>query len=514
LAEFKVPPDPNTLLRKKKKKVKVLEEEDYADKVSSIIERDFFPELDKLKAQSQFIDATDNNDVSTIQRLQERYSSGRVPGHQQRYRIDTPSTFETPVTDPTEGGGGEDHRAKDDDDADGVATGSSVDPLLEGKRPQESLDKFMAKHTSEDNESFNELMEEQHKAFQHEKAWMFKKEEQLSIQMKAEQLALPSPEEQAKFACQTRMTKGTPEGWTYKNVNDVFYVPEGVEFSKEEKIELAKKEKEIVHHNTRFNENPWKSEVQSEDVLKTMVAKKEASLGKVGVDGKDVVERTGTPSINGYKLMRIADATPQIEPGESPMMTWGEVESTPYRLEGAQTPLINPGGKTDGAPSFSMQAVPKRDRLALELAEKNSKFHRDKKGKAILQARRNIRTPKTGSMTDKMTSMSPAAQRLASSKLGIRLGTDKILSAAYSPAPSPRSSRRGTPSTSSSSRRAAIASSVVRKEAFAATPKTPAVGGSKTPARVDDSLTDDLLNLPSPSGPAVKQSRSKASDYF
>ena len=51
--------------------------------------------------------------------------------------------------------------------------------------------------------------------------------------------------------------------------------------SKEEKIELAKKERAIVHENTRFNSNPWKSEVQSEDVLKTMVAKKEASLGKV-----------------------------------------------------------------------------------------------------------------------------------------------------------------------------------------------------------------------------------------
>ena len=53
--------------------------------------------------------------------------------------------------------------------------------------------------------------------------------------------------------------------------------------SKEEKIELAKKERAIVHENTRFISNPWKSEVQSEDVLKTMVAKKEASLGKVGL---------------------------------------------------------------------------------------------------------------------------------------------------------------------------------------------------------------------------------------
>ena len=50
---------------------------------------------------------------------------------------------------------------------------------------------------------------------------------------------------------------------------------------------MAKKEREIVHKNTRFNENPWKKEVQSEDVLKTMVAKKEASLGKVQISKVD-----------------------------------------------------------------------------------------------------------------------------------------------------------------------------------------------------------------------------------
>ena len=69
VSEFKVPPDPNSLLSRntKRKRVKILEEEEYAEKVSSIIERDFFPELEKLKAQSQYIDATDNNDVPTMQ---------------------------------------------------------------------------------------------------------------------------------------------------------------------------------------------------------------------------------------------------------------------------------------------------------------------------------------------------------------------------------------------------------------------------------------------------------------
>ena len=82
----------------------------------------------------------------------------------------------------------------------------------------------------------------------------------------------------------------------------------------------------------------------------------------------------------------------------------------------------------------SIQNVPKRDRIAHELAEKNSKFYRDKKGKAISKARQAIKTPK-GSLTERVAGMSPAAQRLASTKLGIRLGTDKALRASYTPSP-------------------------------------------------------------------------------
>ena len=90
---------------------------------------------------------------------------------------------------------------------------------------------------------------------------------------------------------------------------------------------------------------------------------------------------------------------------------------------------------TSGAgTSFSIQNVPKRDRIAHELAEKNSKFYRDKKGKAISKARQAIKTPK-GSLTERVAGMSPAAQRLASTKLGIRLGTDKALRASYTPSP-------------------------------------------------------------------------------
>ena len=94
-------------------------------------------------------------------------------------------------------------------------------------------------------------------------------------------------------------------------------------------------------------------------------------LGKVGIDGKELT-RPETPSVNGFKLFSMAPS-PALSVSDSPVMTWGEVETTPYRLEGCATPLppAPPGG-----PTFTIKDVPKRDRIAKELADKNSKYYR------------------------------------------------------------------------------------------------------------------------------------------
>ena len=65
-----------------------------------------------------------------------------------------------------------------------------------------------------------------------------------------------------------------------------------------EKIDLAKKEKLIIRENTRFKTNPWKmNEAQKNNLL---AAAKNADLGKVGIDGKNLVDGSVTPRYHSY----------------------------------------------------------------------------------------------------------------------------------------------------------------------------------------------------------------------
>lgn len=63
-------------------------------------------------------------------------------------------------------------------------------------------------------------------------------------------------------------------------------------------------------------------------------------------------------------------------------MTWGEIEGTPFRLDGSDTPRPMKG------PCFKMLEPPKREKIAMALAEKAGERHRERKLKALEVARR------------------------------------------------------------------------------------------------------------------------------
>ena len=47
--------------------------------VDKIIQRDFFPELPKLRAQHEYLDAVEHNDVQKLREISARYQISQTP---------------------------------------------------------------------------------------------------------------------------------------------------------------------------------------------------------------------------------------------------------------------------------------------------------------------------------------------------------------------------------------------------------------------------------------------------
>jgi protein DGCR14 len=75
-------------------------------------------------------------------------------------------------------------------------------------------------------------------------------------------------------------------------------------------------------------------------------------------------------------------ATPTPAPGveDSPFMTWGEIEGTPFRLD---APDIS--ASIDDAPQFKIPEVPVREKIAQQISEQVAQRYRNKRKHAMDQ---------------------------------------------------------------------------------------------------------------------------------
>lgn len=245
--------------------------------------------------------------------------------------------------------------------------------------PKLSLDQYLHSYTSQDNQSFQEIMIESEKKLRQKYSYLYNEEENTTLEQN-NLLTLVSNEEQ----CVLPYKKLNIDTWAYKNRNYIMYVPDGIELSPEEEMEIIRKRQSIDYLNTRLIENPF-NEVQSKETISEL-AKTQAKIldGKIGVDGKEILQ-SETLQINGFSFVRSPSPFPGV--AESPLMTWGEIEGTPFRLDGSDTPLPKSQG-----PSFKMAEPPMREQLALALAEKVGEKHRKQKKKAIDAARRHLQS--------------------------------------------------------------------------------------------------------------------------
>uniref|UniRef100_A0A6I8NW55 Ess-2 splicing factor homolog n=1 Tax=Ornithorhynchus anatinus TaxID=9258 RepID=A0A6I8NW55_ORNAN len=435
--------------------------------LQKIIQRDFFPDMEKLQAQREYLEAEESGDLEKMRQLAIKLGSSL--GKPVR---DTPLPCESPA-----GRGlplllwaapwvGSSRRL-----AVGGGMGESQGPGEAEKEGSKdtlpSLDAFLARHTSEDNASFEQIMEVAKEKEKSRHSWLYDAEAELA-QRSQQNLAVPSAEQQALESSQAGV-----EAWAYKAKNTLMYYPAGVP---DEEEAQPKKPREVLHRNTRFLRDPFSQALSKSQLQQAAALNAQHKQGKVGPDGKELVPQE-SPRVNGYGFV----ITPSPAPGvnESPLMTWGEVESTPLRVDGADTPYVD---RTPG-PAFKILEPGRRERLGLKMANEAAAKNRAKKQEALRRATENL-----ASFTPKGLSpaVSPALQRLVSrttSKF-----TDKALRASYTPSPAHPGFK--TP------------------VAGPQTPTgTPAPGAaSRTPVTQDPaSITDNLLQLPK---------RRKASDFF
>ena len=68
-----------------------------------------------------------------------------------------------------------------------------------------------------------------------------------------------------------------------------------------------------------------------------------AFTGRVDVDGKEI--GPATPCVGGYNFVSTPTPNPDSAGAESPMMTWGEIECTPFLLDASHKPVkpVTPG---------------------------------------------------------------------------------------------------------------------------------------------------------------------------
>ena len=267
------------------------------------------------------------------------------------------------------------------------------------------------------------------------------------------------------------------------------YIPEGVPLTPDELIQQAKSTRQIVHANTRFNSQMLNSLNKSSGTFKTpdtpgsKLNPTVNTITKIGIDGKE--DSKETPKVKGYGFV---DASPSPMPGRSfgdasPMMIWGEIEGTPFSLDGPSTPHFP---YLSGAPEFKIPDIPEREKIAINLEEKASAARRNKKNEALKHVQRLMspsrNSPQT-SLSDKINSMSPAAQRLLSSKLTINK------SSATTPSPMKSSFQSPSPNIR-------ITSPATSKNSIFTSTQSMENLKTNLKRQSTDSITDNLLKLP------------------
>ncbi|CAM8888058.1 unnamed protein product [Rhodiola kirilowii] len=426
-----------------KKNVKVLDEDSYVAAIEKIIERDFFPDIPKLRDRLDWLEAVRSGDPVQIRDAQlkimerrGRIAAGKSSEGSTRGATRTPgSTFvrnftpfeleKTPggLDSDLGGGGGLRH---DDEDVDGAL----------------SLDEFFRRYTSEDNESFSNILEKVNR----------KRKERFGYLTEGEKGEVEAIEDVKR----DRITDGygtsdqppsTLEGWKYTAKNLLMYHPadrgELRLTDAERDLRVKALTKEINRPNTRFHGKMMDSHQKDDEVVPvlytqvaggTPIPMSSRDMDKLKKYDLEDLKQSSHPfyaestktAENGYSFVKTPSPAPGVD--ESPFITWGEIEGSPMRLEPEDTP-IGIGGTGEG-PHFRIPSLPSRDEKAHSLSREAARKIRER---SKMYQKPPLPSPsRGGSASPSVRTFSPAAQKFMRNAISKSSATvDESLRASY-----------------------------------------------------------------------------------
>lgn len=421
----------------------MLDEDTYVAAIEKIIERDYFPDIPKLRDRLDLLEASRTGDPMLIRDAQLKIierRSGKTAGNDTAGKFRTPGStfFRNSVSlgfdqTPVENVNVDNEKSSVGENAD------SMDEL--------TLDAFFRRYTSEDNESFSKLIEKVNK----------RKRERYGFLLDGENRGTGGLIEDVK---EDRITDGygtsdqplaTLESWKYTAKNLLMYHPADRGEVALTNDELANRingmTKEISKTNTRFHGkvSDYRGRVDDEvSVLYNPVAggtpvpwslsdrdgdkMKKYDLEEMKKTPNPFYVESNKKADNGYSFVKTPSPAPGVD--ESPFITWGEIEGTPLRLEDEDTP-IDIGGSGNG-PHFNIPLPPSRDLKAHSLSRDASRKLRDR---SLMFQKPPLHSPaRSGSASPSARTLSPAAQKFvrnAIAKSSRSATVDESLRASY-----------------------------------------------------------------------------------
>lgn len=305
----------------------VLDEETYTSAVSHIIRRDFFPGLAEADAQREYLDAIESKDRPWIREAGKKLTQVMTPGPTglrkgtERTRFisagaaqeKTPSVWraETPVST-TE--------AEADESEQELAKIDPVDLTM-------TLGAFQAKYTSEDQESFSQIIDKQNKAKFENSVWLREGNMYASKQRIAQRKVIearPENLQSRQLELSTRPSQdlddrpAAPDSHKHTAFNNLMFEPQGVESWAPTRAQQAEDAslappKQVRYNNTRL---PTLDTIPIRPPSPTLSAVRDAVAGHPRLNPSEGgFTGSETPRVNGYAFVD-ADSPEQSESEE------------------------------------------------------------------------------------------------------------------------------------------------------------------------------------------------------